>query len=389
MAHDAVVSYSSKDQAVADAVVKSLEYRGIKCWISSRDVRAGADWAASIIEAVDSCRVLVLILTTNSNDSPHVAREVERAISRKTALVPLRVGSPALSRSMQYYVGVRQWLDASNPPTDAQLRTLAQAVEDVLATGAVPDDLGRTRVKRNRGWAVAAILSAAVAAGYLLYHFAIRPQKIPAQPLASGVTLDSTRQPASVHSETSHRGAGTEVVRTTSSPAEGSSGPARTTPKSAVSGSVPSTRDTSFGDLRLQFWSDRGPTPSYIGGETLGFVFSASRDCYVYVIYISADGSIGVIVPPARTTRTATLYRGGKSYRIPQDIEGSFDLIASPPFGKDVVKAIASTERLDSLVLRPGASSAGAARLVSKLRTAAAGGGYAERSLILTTTEPR
>ena len=42
MAHDAFISYSSKDKTIADAVCARLEARGIRCWIAPRDVRPGA-----------------------------------------------------------------------------------------------------------------------------------------------------------------------------------------------------------------------------------------------------------------------------------------------------------------------------------------------------------
>ena len=42
MSHDIFVSYSSKDKAVADAIVSALENSGLRCWVAPRDVKPGA-----------------------------------------------------------------------------------------------------------------------------------------------------------------------------------------------------------------------------------------------------------------------------------------------------------------------------------------------------------
>jgi|GEM_PF-5910744 hypothetical protein len=52
MAHDIFISYSNgepKDKLTANAVCATLEKHGFRCWIAPRDVLAGEDWAAAII----------------------------------------------------------------------------------------------------------------------------------------------------------------------------------------------------------------------------------------------------------------------------------------------------------------------------------------------------
>lgn len=61
MAHDAFISYSTKDKTIADAVCAKLEESSIRAWISPRDVPAGSNFAESIVEAINICKVFVLI----------------------------------------------------------------------------------------------------------------------------------------------------------------------------------------------------------------------------------------------------------------------------------------------------------------------------------------
>ena len=82
MAHDVFVSHSVKDKVVADAVVARLEAKSVTCWVAPRDVVPGADWGESIINAIESSRIMILIFSKNANQSSQIKREVERAVNK-------------------------------------------------------------------------------------------------------------------------------------------------------------------------------------------------------------------------------------------------------------------------------------------------------------------
>jgi len=81
MAHDVFLSYSAADKDTALAVLAGLEKQGIRCWIAPRDIPAGSEYGQQIVDAVKACRVFVVVFSTGANASPHVRREVERAVS--------------------------------------------------------------------------------------------------------------------------------------------------------------------------------------------------------------------------------------------------------------------------------------------------------------------
>src|SRR4030095_2909483 len=91
MPHDIFISHSSRDKAVAQAVCALLERRGITCWIAPRDITPGAAWAESIIDALETAKVMVLIFSASANASPQIQREVERAASKGVVIIPLRI----------------------------------------------------------------------------------------------------------------------------------------------------------------------------------------------------------------------------------------------------------------------------------------------------------
>lgn len=132
MAHDVFISYSSQDKIVADAVCAALEHRRIRCWIAPRDILPGVPYGESLAEALEASRILLLLLSKGANASTHVMREVEAAVGRGIAILPLRIEDVLPSKSLGYYLKAIHWLDALTPPFEKHLQTLADSVQRLL-----------------------------------------------------------------------------------------------------------------------------------------------------------------------------------------------------------------------------------------------------------------
>jgi hypothetical protein len=132
MAHDVFICHSAKDKTTADAVCAMLESSGIRCWIAPRDVTAGMEWSECIIDAIEECRVMVLVFTTNANESSQIRREIERAVNRGVAILPLRIEDILPGRALEYFIGNVHWLDAMTPPLESHLNNLAGTVKILL-----------------------------------------------------------------------------------------------------------------------------------------------------------------------------------------------------------------------------------------------------------------
>jgi TIR domain/OmpA family len=135
VAHDIFVSYSSKDKPTADAVCATLEAAGIRCWIAPRDIAPGADWSESIVDAIERARVMVLVFSAHANDSQQIKREVERAVHKGTAIIPLRIKDVMPARSLEYFLSTPHWLDAVSPPLERHLQYLAAVVRQIIEGG--------------------------------------------------------------------------------------------------------------------------------------------------------------------------------------------------------------------------------------------------------------
>ncbi len=133
MAHEVLISYSNQDKLQADATCNRLESQGIRCWIAPRDVPLGTEYADSIMPAIEAAKIVVLIYSSNAEESHQVKREIERAVSKGVTIVPVRIEDAPMSKSMEYFVSSMHWLDAITPPLEDHIDKLAHDLKTLLA----------------------------------------------------------------------------------------------------------------------------------------------------------------------------------------------------------------------------------------------------------------
>src|ERR1700688_1960144 len=119
MPHDVFISYATEDKRTADAVCAAIEARGFRCWMAPRDVIAGMPYGEAIMKAIQGCRAMVLVFSSHANTSPHIPKEVERAVSKGMMIVPFRIEDVAPAQSLDYFIGSVHWLDAVGGSLDA------------------------------------------------------------------------------------------------------------------------------------------------------------------------------------------------------------------------------------------------------------------------------
>ena len=136
--HDLFVSYSQPDRDCAFALVQRLEARGISVWIAPRDVSPSADWAAEIIDAISSARLMLLVFSGSSNDSDQVRREVERAVHKQLRILPFRIEDVLPSKSLEYFLSTQHWMDAFPPPLEPHIDRLCDHLDAAFGGHVAP-----------------------------------------------------------------------------------------------------------------------------------------------------------------------------------------------------------------------------------------------------------
>ncbi|MGD1894277.1 MAG: TIR domain-containing protein [Cyclobacteriaceae bacterium] len=127
--HNIFISYSSKDQVIVRQIYRHLENNNLRCWIAPRNIQPGQSWAGSIMKAIRTTKVFLLILTNNSNNSAQVMREVERAVNQDLPIVCLWLEELSLSDDLEYFISSIHWIPAYDKPLDEVQDNLQQVIE--------------------------------------------------------------------------------------------------------------------------------------------------------------------------------------------------------------------------------------------------------------------
>jgi hypothetical protein len=137
--HDIFICFSSKDEASARKVVALLEARGLKCWISLRNVRAGENYQEAIVDALETARGIVFLFSTSSSQSNEIKKELSLGGSLKVPVFPLRLDPITPTGALRYELATRQWIDLF-PDAEKALDQLADTINEVLNRPAADED---------------------------------------------------------------------------------------------------------------------------------------------------------------------------------------------------------------------------------------------------------
>ncbi len=136
MTQPVFISHSSLDKDIANQICEVLEALGVACWIAPRNVPPGARYGEAIFKVLESTSAVVLVLSEHANASEQVMNEVERALSNKKEIFPLKIDDVVPSPEMNYFIGRRHRLDATSTSLEASIEQLAEAVKTTATEGA-------------------------------------------------------------------------------------------------------------------------------------------------------------------------------------------------------------------------------------------------------------
>lgn len=154
MPHDIFISYSTENADWANALCELIESNGFHCWMAPRDICPGANWGAEIVRGINEAKLMMLLLSTASNHSRQVAREVQLADSAQLGIIPILLEAIQPEGDFLYFIGNTQWLTAIGGAPQSHAATLLASVRTELANATArpaPDPApgGRTASPQN------------------------------------------------------------------------------------------------------------------------------------------------------------------------------------------------------------------------------------------------
>jgi uncharacterized protein YjbI with pentapeptide repeats len=106
------ISYSSKDQDLAERLHNDLQAKGVRCWFAPEDMKTGDRIRARIEQEIRVHDKLLLILSEHSIRSTWVESEVEAALAKETpehtVLFPVRLDDTVMQTNIAWAVKLRR-----------------------------------------------------------------------------------------------------------------------------------------------------------------------------------------------------------------------------------------------------------------------------------------
>lgn len=144
------ISHSSANVEISEKICRYLEKNGHSCFFAPRDIRSGFPYAEEIMNGIDSSNAVILVLSEKSNESPHVLREIERAVSLDLPIIVYKTEEVTLTKSMEYFLMSHQWLNNDTDTDISELLTAVNGIDVKEAKLAKAADAGTFTVKGKK-----------------------------------------------------------------------------------------------------------------------------------------------------------------------------------------------------------------------------------------------
>lgn len=131
----AFISYSHKDQAIADSIAAHLEQHGVKAWIDHKKIR-NPYYAEEIVKAIQSSAAFIILVSTHSQRSADVTRELHNAAfcedKGRLLLYPVLLEKIDYCGTFSYYLCGHDYTDISEPPVEEKIEVFSKKICQIL-----------------------------------------------------------------------------------------------------------------------------------------------------------------------------------------------------------------------------------------------------------------
>ena len=130
------ISYSSKDEALADKIAHSLEEAGLDAWYTKREILPGDNWAEKVASGLRESNAMIVLVTADSLESDAVQRNISYALAEPAfskRVIPVIVGdsdkflADKMPWIFKHFHTVTVSKDGEN---EEQFKEIAQAIKD-------------------------------------------------------------------------------------------------------------------------------------------------------------------------------------------------------------------------------------------------------------------
>ena len=122
------VSYSREDAARVAGLVAKLRAAGVSLWIDQGGIDAASQWSEQIVNALESAKAMLLVVSGSSVHSHNVAKEVVLVSERKGHILPVHLQPTVIPPALKYQLAGIQHVEYF-AESDEALKAIVRALE--------------------------------------------------------------------------------------------------------------------------------------------------------------------------------------------------------------------------------------------------------------------
>ncbi|MGD9388145.1 MAG: TIR domain-containing protein [Gammaproteobacteria bacterium] len=130
-ATDVFISYSREDKDKVTALAEKLRAAGVAVWMDVGGIDAATMWSEEIVNALDSAKVLLLMVTPSAVNSHNVAKEVILTSERKGHILPVHLEPTQIPAGLKYQLAGIQHIEYFQGDPDENVRVIVRSLERI------------------------------------------------------------------------------------------------------------------------------------------------------------------------------------------------------------------------------------------------------------------
>ncbi len=126
------VSYSRDDERLVFDLAAKLREAGVSLWIDQGALDAASLWSEQIVNALESAKVLLLMVTESAVHSHNVTKEVSLVSERKGHILPVHLEPTVIPSKLKYQLAGIQHIEYfKGADADAGLKSILRSLERI------------------------------------------------------------------------------------------------------------------------------------------------------------------------------------------------------------------------------------------------------------------
>lgn len=107
--------YTEGDEALTQGLCEYFQTKGTPCWFAKRDMTPSMVWPRCLLEAIEACSSVVIVLTDRANRTAALRPELEEALRHKRQILVLKATDDPIQPELDLLLYGASWFDLALP----------------------------------------------------------------------------------------------------------------------------------------------------------------------------------------------------------------------------------------------------------------------------------